>query len=224
MNFISETTDFILVYRRNKQKLPLQCSPEAPSTSTPPPQNKTKKEKKKRWDFWWFELLKEEEQSKNTSSGFKSWQFRIGINVHWSASEGIRSFLMFVDFWPQDTHTHTQNRIKFSAVYVSGIMCSLRTPRPICRSTSRPTYRSICRPMLDRYIGRHIDRLSVEVSIEICRSTCRPTYRPISRPMCRSLCWPTHLDRHIGQVSVHMSIDRLPTFRRYLTATCVLVT
>ena len=54
------------------------------------------------------------------------------------------------------------------------IMCSLRTPRPICRSTSRPTYRSrcrpicrpvcrpICRPMLDRYVGPYSGRHSAD--------------------------------------------------------------
>ena len=70
----------------------------------------------------------------------------------------------------------------------SGDHCSLRTPRPICGSTSRPTYRSTYRPMLDRYVGRHIDRLLADVLIEMCRSTCRPTYRPISQPICQSLC------------------------------------
>ena len=69
--------------------------------------------------------------------------------------------------------------------------------------------------MLDRYVGRHIDRLSADVSIDMCRSTCRLAYRPISRPIHRSLCWPTHLDRYIGRVSVDMSMDSLPTFRRY---------
>ena len=136
----------------------------------------------------------------------------------------LPSLLRVIPLHSWNNNTETTWLATLSKRFTSRIMCSLRTPRPICQSTSRPTYRSICRPMLDRYIGRHIDRLSVEVSIEICRSTCRPTYRPISRPICRSLCWPTHLDRHIGRVSVHMSIDRLPTFRRYLTATCVLVT
>ena len=92
-------------------------------------------------------------------------------------------------------------------------------------STDRSVaFRSTHRPMLDRYVGRHIDRLSADVSIEMCRLTCRSTYRPMCRPICRTLCWPTHLDRYIGRVSVDMSIDRLPTFRRHLTATGVLVT
>ena len=42
-------------------------------------------------------------------------------------------------------------------------MCNLCTPRPIHRSTYRPT--------LDRYVGRHIDRQSAaDISTEICRS------------------------------------------------------
>ena len=40
-----------------------------------------------------------------------------------------------------------------------------------------------------------------------------------TRPICRSICQP----RVVVQLSADMSIDRLPTFRRYFTATCVLV-
>ena len=67
--------------------------------------------------------------------------------------------------------------------YTSRIMCSLRTPRPICRPTSRPICRStsvgrgvlvehrliwrpvcrpLCRPMLDRYVGRYSGRHSAD--------------------------------------------------------------
>ena len=62
------------------------------------------------------------------------------------------------------------------------IMCSLRTPRPICRSTSRPTYRStvdrdvsvdMSTDISDRYVGRYVDRhISIDISAEY-RSTCR---------------------------------------------------
>ena len=97
---------------------------------------------------------------------------------------------------------------------------------------------------VDRYIGRHIDRhigrVSVDISTDarpICRSTCRLTLgryidRGVSvdtltdisteisadistdtRPICRSICRP----RVVVRQSADMSIDRLPTFRRYLT-------
>ena len=62
------------------------------------------------------------------------------------------------------------------------IMCSLRTPRPICRSTSRPIYRST--------VGRHIDRCSTDMSVDISTD---------SRPVCRSRCIDRHVDRHIGR-------------------------
>ena len=61
-----------------------------------------------------------------------------------------------------------------------------------------------CAP-LDRYFGRHVDRHSADISIEMCRSTYQPRYRPICRP------------RVVVRLSADMSIDRLPTFRRYLT-------
>ena len=110
-----------------------------------------------------------------------------------------------------------------------GIMCSLRTPRPICRSTSRPPDRST--------VGRHIDRCSTDMSVDISTD---------SRPMCRSRCVGRHVDRHIGRyldryvgryVDRHISIDTSAecwsTCRWignrhsadiYVTATCVLVT
>ena len=102
-----------------------------------------------------------------------------------------------------------------------------------------------CAP-LDRHIGQHIDRrigrhtgqgmtdMSTDISVE-CRPICRPrcVARHISRhisrasvdmstdtrPICRSICRP----RVVVRLSANMSIDRLPTFRRYFTATCVLV-
>lgn len=84
-NEFSETTDFILVYRRNKQKSPLQCSPEAHSTSTPPAQNKTKKEKKKKtFDSLNFWKKKNKVKTPPLASNLDSF---VGINVHWSASE-----------------------------------------------------------------------------------------------------------------------------------------
>ena len=105
-------------------------------------------------------------------------------------------------------------------------MCILCTPRSICRSTYRPT--------LDRCIGRHIGRVSVDMSTDISvdsRSIGRPRCvgrridRHIgrtsvdmstdTRPIYRSICRP----RVIVRLSADMSIDRLPTFRRYFTAT-----
>ena len=92
---------------------------------------------------------------------------------------------------------------------------------------SRTTYRSTYRPSVDRYL--------VNISVE-CQSLCRPRCvaqylgRHIgqasvdmstdTRPICRSICRP----RGVVRLSANMSIDRLPTFRRYFTATCVLVT
>ena len=92
-----------------------------------------------------------------------------------------------------------------------------------------------CAP-LDRYIGRHIDRLStdtssVDIAVEY-RSICRPRCvgRHIDRHIgqasvdmstdTRSICWPIRRPRVIVRVSADMSIDSLPTFRRYFTATC----
>ena len=87
-------------------------------------------------------------------------------------------------------------------------MCSLRTPRPICRSSSRPTYRSICRstyrPMLDRYVGRHRDRHIGRGVLVEPRSICRPICRPVCRPICRPL-----LERYVGRYSGRHSADTL---------------
>ena len=110
-------------------------------------------------------------------------------------------------------------------------MCILCTPRPIYWSTYWPT--------LDRCISQHIGRVSTDMLLDLsvkCQSICRPR------------CVGRHIDRHIGRASVDMSadnrpicwsicrprvvvwssadmsIDRLLTFRRYVTATCVLVT
>ena len=74
---------------------------------------------------------------------------------------------------------------------------------------ARPICRSICRPTLGRYVGRDVSvdiltDISTEISAEISADT-----RPICRP------------RVVVRQSAGMSIDRLPTFRRYLTATCV---
>ena len=115
--------------------------------------------------------------------------------------------------------------------YCLWIMCILCTPRP--------TYRSTFRPTVNRRIGRHISRVSTDMSVDIsveCQSIywlrCVARYigRHISRAsvdmstdtplICRSICWP----RVVVRLLAGMSIDRLPTFRRYFTATCVLVT
>ena len=99
---------------------------------------------------------------------------------------------------------------------------------------SRPTYRSTDRPSLNRYVGQHIGRSTYRL---ICWSICRPrrcVARYIGqhigrasvdmstdiRPICQSICRP----RVFVRLLADMSIDRLPTFRRYFTATCVLMT
>ena len=46
---------------------------------------------------------------------------------------------------------------------------------------SRPMYRAIYRPTLDRYVDRHIYQHSADVSTEICRSAYRPIGRGIGR-------------------------------------------
>ena len=79
--------------------------------------------------------------------------------------------------------------------------CGLRTPRPICRSTSRPTYRST--------VGRHIDRSSTDMWVDLSTD---------SRPMCRSRCVGRHVDRHIGRYSQlpacgHLAITDTPLLR-----------
>ena len=101
------------------------------------------------------------------------------------------------------------------------ITCILCTSRPIYQSTYRPmyrsTYRSICRPTyrsrVGRYVdrprcvGRHIDRHIGRASVDMSTDT-------------RPICWPIRRPRVIVRLSADMSIDRLPTFRRYFTATC----
>ena len=73
------------------------------------------------------------------------------------------------------------------------IMCILRSPRPIYRSTYRPTR--------DRCIGRHIDRCSTDMSVDISTdisteiwtewwSTLRPT-TDMSTDTSRSIYRPT---------------------------------
>ena len=99
-----------------------------------------------------------------------------------------------------------------------------------------------CAP-LDRYIGWHSGRVSTDVSVDIsaeCWSICRSTYRSsvsryVNRDMLvdistdvsvdmstdtRPICWSICRPRVVVRLSADMSIDRLPTFRRYFTATC----
>ena len=68
---------------------------------------------------------------------------------------------------------------------------------------SRPMYQSTYRSSIGRYGDRHIGRASVDMSTDT-----RPICRPIRRPSV------------IVRLPADMSIDRLPTFRRYFTATC----
>ena len=82
-----------------------------------------------------------------------------------------------------------------AAPYIIWIICILCTPRPIYRSIYRPTYRSS--------IGRYVDSVTLDRYV---------AYRLICRP------------RVVVRLSADMSIDRLLTFRRYFTATCILVT
>ena len=87
---------------------------------------------------------------------------------------------------------------------------------------SRPMYRSTYRWSIGRYVDRHIGRESLDMSTEMCWSTYRPTYRSsIGRYVDRHLpiCWLIRRPRVIVQLSADMSIDKLPTFRRYFTAT-----
>ena len=63
------------------------------------------------------------------------------------------------------------------------IMCSLRTPRPICQSTSRPIYRSSISRYVDRYVdqyvGCYVDRCSTDTSVDIAADT-RPIFWPLN--------------------------------------------
>ena len=66
-----------------------------------------------------------------------------------------------------------------------------------------------------RYISRDVSvdiltDISTEISADISADT---------RPICWLICRP----RVVVRQSADMSIDRLPTFRRYLTATCACV-
>ena len=90
---------------------------------------------------------------------------------------------------------------------LTGIMCSLCTPRLICQSTYPLT------------VGRHIDHCSTNMLVDIltdsrpmCRSKCvvQDILADIStytRPICRSICSLTHLDIYIGRY-VDRYIDR----------------
>ena len=126
-------------------------------------------------------------------------------------------------------------------------MCSLRTPRPICRSTSRPTYRWICRaryrPTLDRYIGRHQDRhigrgvrklhmiLSTDVSTDTryYRRIYRSIYRPIYSMKYRDTIGEVSMkyrrtptistDRSVGRCSTNIWTDTQPNIDRYMVDT-----
>ena len=76
---------------------------------------------------------------------------------------------------------------------------------------------------IDRYIGRHIGRVSVDMSTDILaesRSTLSANMSVDMSTDTRPICWPICRPRVIVRLSADMSIDRLPTFRRYFTATC----
>ena len=98
------------------------------------------------------------------------------------------------------------------------ITCILCTPRPI--------YRSTYRPIVGRCISRYIDWHSTDMSVDISTDT-RPIYQPrdVSRlsPSTRPICWsiwrPICRPRVVVWLSADMSIDSLPTFRRYFTDT-----
>ena len=61
-----------------------------------------------------------------------------------------------------------------------------------------PMYRLTYRPSVDRYVGRHIDRLSADITTKIHRSTYRPMYQPRFRPSD---------GRHISRLSADISVD-----------------
>ena len=119
------------------------------------------------------------------------------------------------------------NQGNISRLKIYWIMCIL--------CTRWPTYG----PTVDWRIGRHIGRVSTDMSVDIsvkCRSICRSRcvarfigwhinwasvdMSTDTRPICSLICWP----RVVVCLSPNMSIDRLPTFRRYFTATFILVT
>ena len=94
-----------------------------------------------------------------------------------------------------------------------------------------------CAPLdryIDRHIDRHIGRLSVDTSTNARPTLGRYIDRDVSADILtdistkisanistntRPICQP----RVVRQLA-NMLINRLPTFRQYLTATCVLVT
>ena len=83
----------------------------------------------------------------------------------------------------------------------------------VISTDTRPIYRSTYRPSVDRYVGRHIGRVSVDMSTETCRSSTDVSVdmSTDTRPICWSICRL----RVVVRLSVDMAIDRLPTFRRY---------
>ena len=94
-------------------------------------------------------------------------------------------------------------------------MCILCTPRPVYRSIlvdvsndTRPMYQLTYRPILDRYVGRHIDQHSANISTEICGSTYRPIHWPsVSRYIKISVdvvpdTWPIRSPLIVGGISV----------------------
>ena len=101
---------------------------------------------------------------------------------------------------------------------------------------TRPMYQSTYWSSIGRHVNRNMGRESIDMSTEMCRSTYRPTNRSrcvgrhIDRHIGRALvnmstdtrpiCWPICRRRVILQLSADMSIDSLPTFRRYFTDTC----
>ena len=81
-------------------------------------------------------------------------------------------------------------------------MCILCTPQPINRSRGVsidvPMYRLTCPLTLNRYVGRHIDRLLANIKTEICWLMCRPMYQLRYRPS---------QGRHIDRLSADISVD-----------------
>ena len=88
-----------------------------------------------------------------------------------------------------------QKQMQLILSFFFRIMCSLRTPRPICPSTSGPTY---------RYVGRDVDRHIGRVVLVKQRSICRPIYRPLYRSRCQPM-----LDRYVSRHSGRHSADTL---------------
>ena len=90
-------------------------------------------------------------------------------------------------------------------------------------TNSRPMYRLTYQSSIGGYVDRHIGRESVFMSTEVCRSTYRQTYQSsIGRCVNRhstDMLADTSTESDCPIVGRHV-IDRLPTFRRYFTATC----